>query len=43
MCEPVNGVAEAAVVLQHGSRVRAVALRLEGQDGKWRVTALQIG
>ena len=43
VCEPVNGVAEAAVVLQHGSRVRAVALRLEGQDGKWRVTALQIG
>lgn len=43
VCEPVNGVIEAAVVLQHGSRVRAVALRLEGQDGKWRVTALQIG
>lgn len=43
VCEPVDGVVEAAVVLHHGSRVRAAALRLEGQDGKWRVTALQIG
>ena len=39
----VDGVVEAAVVVQHGTRVRAVALRLVGQDGKWRVSALQVG
>jgi hypothetical protein len=43
VCEPADGVAEAAVVVQHGSTVRAVAIRLEGQDGKWRISALQIG
>lgn len=43
ICEPVDGVVEAAVVVQHGIRVRAVALRLVGQDGKWRVSALQVG
>lgn len=43
VCEPVDGVVEAAVVVQHGTRVRAVALRLVGQDGKWRVSALQVG
>ena len=43
LCEPADGVAEAAVVVQHGPRVRAVALRLVGQDGKWRVSALQVG
>ena len=43
VCEPADGVAEAAVVVHHGDRVRAVALRLVGQDGKWRVSALQVG
>ncbi|GGL28695.1 Rv3235 family protein [Phycicoccus endophyticus] len=43
VCEPADGVAEAAVVVEHGRRVRAVALRLVGQDGKWRVSALQVG
>lgn len=43
VCEPVDGVVEASVVVQHGPRVRAVALRLEGQDGRWRVSALQVG
>lgn len=43
VCEPADGVAEAAVVVQDGPRVRAVAIRLVGQDGKWRVSALQIG
>ncbi len=43
VCEPADGVAEAAVVVLHGPRVRAVALRLVGQDGKWRVSALQVG
>jgi hypothetical protein len=43
VCEPRDGVVEAcAVVLSHG-RVRALALRLEGLDGRWVVTALTIG
>jgi hypothetical protein len=43
VCEPADGVAEATVVVRHGDRVRAVAVRLVGQDGKWRVAALQVG
>ena len=43
ICEPADGVAEAAVVVSDGPRVRAVAVRLVGQDGKWRVSALQVG
>jgi hypothetical protein len=43
VCEPADGVAEAAVVVRHGPRVRAVAVRLVGQDGRWRVTAVQVG
>ncbi|MCA0335689.1 MAG: Rv3235 family protein [Actinobacteria bacterium] len=43
VCLPADGVAEAAVVLQDGPRVRAMALRLGGYDGRWRVEALQIG
>ena len=43
LCEPADGVVEAsAVVVAHG-RVRALALRLEGLDGRWVVTALTIG
>ncbi|MER7071479.1 Rv3235 family protein [Terrabacter sp. NPDC000476] len=43
VCEPADGVVEAcAVVVAHG-RVRALALRLEGLDGRWLVTALTIG
>jgi hypothetical protein len=43
VCEPADGVVEAcAVVVSHG-RVRALALRLEGLDGRWLVTQLTIG
>ena len=43
LCEPADGVVEAcAVVVSHG-RVRALALRLDGLDGRWLVTALTIG
>lgn len=41
--EPVDGVAEVCAVVQHGSRCRALALRLEGVDGRWQCTALQVG
>jgi hypothetical protein len=41
--EPVDGVAEVCAVIQHGARCRAIALRLEGVDGRWQCTALQVG
>lgn len=42
-CEPADGIVEAcAVVVTHG-RVRAMAMRLEGIDGRWVVTAVTIG
>ncbi|MEO8889095.1 MAG: Rv3235 family protein [Jatrophihabitantaceae bacterium] len=40
---PADGVAELNATLQVGRRVRAVALRLEAQDGRWRCTKLQLG
>lgn len=41
--EPADGVAEVCAVLDTGPRRRALALRLEGQDGRWRCTRLQFG
>lgn len=41
--EPADGVAEVAVIVRVGQRFRALALRLEGLDGRWRCTRLQIG
>lgn len=40
--EPRDGVAEVCAVVQHGPRCRAIALRLEGLDGRWQCTALQV-
>lgn len=40
--EPADGVAEACAVVSHGERFRAIALRLEGIDGRWRCTVLQL-
>jgi hypothetical protein len=42
-CEPVDGVAEVTAVAWRGGRAHAVAARLEGIDGRWRCTALQVG
>jgi len=42
--EPRDGIAEAAIrVVLPSGRSRAVAVRLEGLDGRWRCTALQVG
>jgi hypothetical protein len=41
--EPADGVAEAAAVVVHHDRVRALALRLVGLDRRWVVVQLQIG
>jgi hypothetical protein len=42
VCTPTDGVAEASAVIQTGDRSRAIAMRLEGLDGQWRCTALEI-
>jgi hypothetical protein len=42
-CEPAEGVAELCATLQIGARVRAVALRLEAHNNRWRCTRLQLG
>jgi len=43
VCCPADSIVEACAVVSHRNRIRAVALRLEGLDGRWRVTALEIG
>jgi hypothetical protein len=43
VCEPVDGVAEVTAVAHRSGRAHAVAARLEGLDGRWRCTALQVG
>jgi hypothetical protein len=43
VCEPVDGIAEISAVARRSGRAHAVAARLEGLDGRWRCTALQIG
>jgi hypothetical protein len=43
VCEPVDGVAEVSAVARRAGRAHAVAARLEGIDGRWRCTALQVG
>lgn len=40
--EPADGVVEATVVAVGGPRARALALRLEGWDGRWRCTRLAL-
>lgn len=40
---PGPSVVEASVVLGNAGRSRAMALRLEGLDGRWICTALRIG
>jgi hypothetical protein len=42
-CEPAEGVAELCATLQVGPRARAVAMRLEAHNHRWRCTRLQLG
>lgn len=42
VCHPRDDVTEASLVVADGRRVRALAMRLEGRDGRWVVTALQV-
>lgn len=43
VCQPADGVVEASAVVLQSDRVRAMALRLVGLDGRWVVTELQVG
>lgn len=42
VCQPADGVAEVAAVFRADGRARAMALRLQGLDGAWRITDLQM-
>lgn len=42
-CHPADGVCEVSAVVQGEGRVRALALRMSGVDGRWLVTALELG
>ncbi|MGF3055791.1 Rv3235 family protein [Microbacterium sp. YY-01] len=39
---PADGVVEAAVIVATPARARAVAIRLEGIDRRWRATTLAV-
>lgn len=39
---PADGVIEAVVIVQGPARTRAVAIRIEGMDGRWRATSLAL-
>jgi len=43
VCEPADGIVEACATVRYLDRVRTVAFRLEGTDGRWRCTVLQFG
>lgn len=39
---PADGVVEGVVIIAGPQRTRAIALRLEGRDGRWRATSLAL-
>lgn len=43
VCEPSTGIAETSAVVVSPDRVRALAIRLEATEGRWRATALEVG
>jgi Family of unknown function (DUF6459) len=42
LCETRDGVVEAVIVVHGRARSRAVAIRLEGLDARWRATAINV-
>jgi hypothetical protein len=40
--EPRDGIIEAVVIVRGRARTRAVAIRLEGLDQRWRATAINV-
>lgn len=43
VCRPRDGVAEVSAVVHHEGRPRAIALRLNGADGRWVATEMLLG
>lgn len=43
VCEPADGAAEVSAVFRRDGKVHAVAFRIQGVDGRWRITALELG
>jgi hypothetical protein len=41
--QPCRGIAEISATVQVGSRVRALALRIERRHDRWRCTRIQLG
>jgi hypothetical protein len=39
---PADGIVEGVVIVRGPARTRAVAMRLEGMDGRWRTTSLAL-
>ncbi|MFK5633023.1 MULTISPECIES: Rv3235 family protein [unclassified Ornithinimicrobium] len=42
-CHPADGVCEASAVVWADGRIRALALRMTGVDGRWLITAWELG
>lgn len=42
-CHPADGVCEVSAVVGTDGRIRALALRMSGVDGRWLVTAFELG
>lgn len=42
VCEPADGIAEISATVQRDGRTTAVALRLEGLDGRWICTVVEL-
>ncbi|WP_306232290.1 Rv3235 family protein [Agrococcus beijingensis] len=41
-CHSADGVVEGSAVVRSAGRTRAVAIRLEGLDGRWRATSVNV-
>lgn len=41
-CRPDDGVVEGSAIVRSAGRTRAVAIRLEALDGRWRATQLAV-
>lgn len=41
-CEPADGIIEAVLIVQQRHRFRAVAIRLEGFDTRWRASVIAV-
>jgi hypothetical protein len=40
--QPLDGISESTVTVRYGDRLRVVAIRFEGLDGRWLCTALTL-